>query len=866
MNEDLSGRAAFGSWLKQRRKALGLTQKELAERVECSTVTIEKIESGARKPSSQVAELLAVSFNIPDDERKAFVEFARSKLSDSRLKELTRLDSHAPWRTLHTLASNLPAPRTAFIGRHKEIRTVSDLLRDPSVRLLTMSGPPGIGKTRLSLRVAEELVLEFDDGVTFIPLALIRDPDLVASSIAQALGIHDAGGQPLMDSLKNYLKDKRALLVLDNFEQVMSAAPLVAELLSEARWLKVLVTSREILHTYGEYEFPVPPMSLLDSPHLPPIERLIEYETIRLFAERAKAVRPDFALTAENARAVVEICSRLDRMPLAIELAAVHTRNLTPIQIVSRLDNSLELLTGGARDLPARQRALRSAIDWSYDLLGYSEQLLFRRLAVFGGGCSIESAAAVCDIDGDLGITVVEGIEALFDKSLLVKEEIRGELRFSMLETIREYAWWRLVGHGEEQVMQGRHAAYFLWLIEEAKAHMKGSGQLEWLDRSEQEHDNLRAVLRWSLDCSDFEMALRFSSALWRFWLTHGYLTEGRRWLTAALEPGSGVSGAVRANALNGAGNLACACGDFVSAQPLYEESLAIRRSLGDMSGVAHSLNNLAVFAHTQCNFLMSKVLHRESLAIKRELGDKWGIASSLGNLGIVASDQGDYVEAATLHKESLLIRRELNDRLGVALSLLNLGVARFIGGDPSSAQALFEESLAIRKELGDKLGIAECLVKESEVAHYQGSYAKAAYLAQQSLDICREVGDKPGIANSLLALGHAAHRQGQPRHAATLLNESLTIRRDLLDKRGATESLSAIASVAVALGQREKAATLFRMVDHLLITLGFHLQPVDRTEYEQSKAALGEMPGATALEVEEQGESLEAAMAYALE
>ena len=446
INEHAGG-TAFGLWLKQRSKALGLTQKELAERVECSAVTIEKIESGERKPSSQIAELLAECFDIPTDERRAFVEFARSSLSSPRLAELTRADNHAPWRTLHTLASNLPAPQTAFIGRQQEVQLACDLLRKRNVRLLTMSGSPGIGKTRLSLRVAEELVLDFDDGVMFVPLAPIRDPDLVASSIAYALGIRDRGGQPLVDTLTHHLKDKRALLVLDNFEHVIPCASLVAELLSAARWLKVLVTSREILHIYGEHEFPVPPMSLQVGKYLPPVERLMEYEAVRLFAERAKAVRADFALTAENAPAVVEICSRLDRVPLAIELAAARARTLTPLQIVSRLDSSLELLTGGARDLPDRQRALRSAIDWSYDLLDDGERVLFRRLSVFVGGCTAESAAEVCDADDHtsegsvqaLGLDVSEGIESLLDKSLLRKEEVRGEMRSSMLETIREY-------------------------------------------------------------------------------------------------------------------------------------------------------------------------------------------------------------------------------------------------------------------------------------------------------------------------------------------------------------------------------------------------------------------------------------------
>jgi predicted ATPase/transcriptional regulator with XRE-family HTH domain len=847
----VSDGTAFGAWLKQRRSAIGLAQKELAERAGCSVVMIEKIESGERRPSSQVAEMLAECLNVPVDERRAFVEFARAHLPANQLALLTEGGGRAPWRTLFKRSTNLPSPHTAFIGREKEVETACALLRLPGVRILSMTGPPGIGKTRLSLRVAEELMEDFEGNVFFVELAPVRDPDLVISSIAGVLSLREVGGESLLENLKRYLEDKRVLLVLDNFEQVVPAANQVSDLLTSAPWLKVLASSRERLHIYGEHEFQVPPLDLPNSRYLPPVERLMEYEAVRLFTERAVAVRPDFALTPENAPAVVEICTRLDKVPLAIELAAARARTLPPLEIVRRLDSNLELLTGGARDLPPRQRAIRSAIDWSYDLLVEEERQLFRCMSVFVSGCSQEAAEAVCNVEGSPKVDVPEGTAALVDKSLVRREEAIGEARYCMLETIREYAWWRLVGRGEDEMIRRRYIDYYVALAERAKSEMKGPQQLAWLDRLELEHNNLRAVLGSALDAGDAETALELAGTLWRFWLTHGHLTEGRKWLTEALEHAEDAPDAVLANALNGAGNLACACGDFAAAQPLYERSLEIRRRQEDKAGIASSLNNLALTAHNRCDYARVKALHEESLAIKRELGDKWGIASSLGNLGILATDQGDYRLARTLHEESLGLRREMGDRLGVALSLINLGIVVLAESldqvEPESreaqdrnlappqyarAQALFEESLTIRKELADRPGIAECLARLGEVEHCRGNYDKADYLYQQSLEICRELGDKVGISNALLDAGHVDMRRGNARQAAARFSEGLAIRRQQNDTRGIIESLAALAGAAASLGEGSTAGRLFGAVDAALRSTTFHLYPVDRLEY----------------------------------
>jgi predicted ATPase/transcriptional regulator with XRE-family HTH domain len=850
---------AFGTWLKERRKGLGLTQKDLAERVDCSAVTIEKIESGERKPSGQVAELLAACMNVPEDEHRAFVEFARSSLSVARLAEFISFDSRSPWRALYSLSTSLPSPPTSFIGREKEAVAVCALVRMPGVRLVTLAGPPGIGKTRLSLEVAERLVPDFEDGVFFVPLAAVRDPELVASTIAQALRLQQVGKQPPMEHLKAFLRARRALIVLDNFEQIVPAASLVTDLLAAAPWLKIITTSREVLHIYGEHEFLVPQMNVANGKSPLPVEHLVKYEAVKLFVERAKASRPDFTLADGNAPSVVEICARLDGVPLAIELAAARVRTLEPQEIVRRLDSSLELLMGGARDLPPRQRALRSAIDWSYELLNEDERALFRCLSIFVGGCTLESAAAVARVEGrgsrvegrgsgigngasDTGsrspTPVQDTLDSLVDKSLLRREAAQGETRFTMLETVREYAGWRLVGRGEDEATWQRYASYFLGLAEQAKSQLRGTEQLEWLNRLEREHGNLRTVMRGAIERGDGQMAQRMGAALWKFWLTHGHLSEGRKWLQAALDMDREAATQVRADALNAAGNLAHQHGDIAAAQIAYEEGLKIRRSLGDKRAIASSLNNLALVAHAQGDYRRTGALHEESLAIKKELGDRWGIASSLGNLGIAAADQGDYDKAQTLHEESLAIRRELGDRFGVGLSLRNLGTVYAARGDYDAAQQLYNESLAIREELGDKTGVAECLGSLGELEHCRGHYRKAMHLHESSLEICRELADGAGIAYVLLHLSHVAQRQGQARRAATLLRESLTIRKDGNDHRGVLECLAAAAGVAMVQHRPEAAARIVGAAQVALEATGAHLRPVDRLEFERNRDA----------------------------
>src|SRR5919107_5138889 len=440
------------------------------------------------------------------------------------------LASFPPLKTLDVRLNNLPIQPTPLLGREREVAEIADLLRREDVRLLTLTGTGGTGKTRLALQSAAETIDEFEDGVFFVALSLVSDPHLVASALAGALSVSESAGRALKEDLRNFLSNKELLLVLDNFEQVVDAAPLVGELISGCPGLEVLVTSRVSLRIYGEHQYAVRPLELPDPSHLPPIETLRQYEAIRLFTERAHAANTQFSLTKENAPALAETCARLDGLPLAIELAAARIKLLSPQAICSRLGDPLKFLTGGARDLPERQRTLRGAIAWSYTLLDKSEQALFARLSVFSGGCALEAVEAVRDTEGDLFIDVLEGLSSLVDKSLLRQEEgVEEEPRFVMLETIREYARERLEVSGNAEVIRRLHAEYFLALAEQGASELKGPEEATWLERLDLEHDNMRAALSWMLEAEEAEPGLRLAGALWQFWDMRGYYGEAER-------------------------------------------------------------------------------------------------------------------------------------------------------------------------------------------------------------------------------------------------------------------------------------------------------------------------------------------------
>jgi predicted ATPase/class 3 adenylate cyclase/DNA-binding CsgD family transcriptional regulator len=766
-------------------------------------------------------------------------------LGEHRLRDLTRpeqifqLVAHdlptdfPPLKTLELHRTNLPAQVTTLTGREQEVVTVCALLRRADVRLLTLTGPGGVGKTRLGLQIAAELLDDFRDGVYFVTLAPINEATLVISSIAQVLGVKEAGGQMLRETLQTYLRDKQLLLLLDNFEQVLDAAPLLASLLTAAPYLNLLVTSRAALHLSGEHEFAVPPLALPEPRYLPPAEMLSQYAAVALFIERAQAVKPDFVITNDNAPAVAEICSRLDGLPLAIELAAARSKLLSPPALLARLTSRLQMLTGGPRDLPARQQTLRSTIEWSYNLLATDEQALFRRLAVFVGGCTLDAVEAVYHVDawrleiGDVPpaatfqspFALLDGLAALVDQSLVHQgEQADGEPRFVMLETIREYALERLVASGEAAITRQLHAHFFLGLAQAAEPQLTTGKQRLWLERLEQEHDNLRAALAWSQSTpGGAELGLWLAAALWWFWWVRGYVSEGRAWLE---------------------GMLAQTQAELPAGSDTYTRATALYRA--------------GYLAWAQDNYPRATALCEESLALFKRLGNRCGIGWAHYTLGLVALMEGDYARAAAHYEESLALFREVDDRRGIAWTLNNLGVVSQQGqGDYAPAKARFEESLALWRAMGNTRDIANCLNNLGEIARCQGDYAWAAARYEESLGLFQEVGDTPGAAICLLNLGFVALAQDDYGRAKALLVESSHHWQKIAGTFGIALCLTGLAAVAAAEGQLKCTTRLLGAAEAQHANIYAVLDPSDRAAYDRNvttvRAQLGEAAFAAA-------------------
>ncbi len=782
---------------------------------------------------------------------------AGEQSGDHRLIHLlVHANKEQPVEAEYALKNNLPAQLTSLLGREQEVMTVCALLRQPGVRLLTLTGTGGIGKTRLGLQVAKELLDEFVDGVYFVPLAPIADPSLVIPIIAQVLGINEDGGRPFQGLLQTYLRNKHLLLLLDNFEQVTAAAPELANLLSGCPDLKVMVTSRAVLHLHGEHEFPVPPLALPDLQHFtqrPESEALSKYPAINLFLQRASAIKPGFALTEANARVVAEICARLDGLPLAIELAAARIKLLSPRALLQRLSHRFEVLTSRAQNVPERQQTLRNMLAWSYDLLNVQEQRIFRRLSIFAGGCTLEAIEYLCSALGDdceEGV-VLDGVASLIDKSLMQSTEqgVNGEeeRRFVMLETVREYGLEALAASGEMEVIQQAHAAYYLRLAEEAEQELGGPRQATWLKRLEREHDNLRAALGWLLERGEAkaggqhkEMALRLGGALRRFWIIHSHISEGRHFLEQALAGSEGVTASVRAKALVAAANLAVIQIDYGRAELLAAESLAQFRQLGDQAGIALSLYLLGSAAWARGDTSSARPLIEEALALSRAVDDKERVAWSLFTLALLDSSQGEYARARALFEESLAMHREVGSKRGMASSLSQLAQVLFVSrGDLARVSSLLEEGLALFRELGDKEGIAASLNLAGQVAFSQGDIAAARSLAEESVLLYREMmGYQWSMTSALSFLARVAAFQGNAVEARTLYEESLALAREMDHKESVASSLEGLAGVVAAQEEPAWAAQLWGAAETLRSTIGVPIPPVERDGYEQAVAA----------------------------
>ena len=758
---------SFGQRLRGLRRDSDLSQAELGARAGCSANTVRKLESDERKPSRELAARLAAVFGLPPRDRSEFLRQARG--------------------THLTTRPSLPTPMTRLIGREADLADVRDLVLRADVRLLTLVGPPGVGKTRLALQAATDLQAAFRDGAALVQLATTQEPGGVIDLVAQVLGVVTTGARPVVDALAEHLAQQQLLLVLDNFEQVLPAAQDLSQLLACVARLKILVTSREPLGLYGEHLFSVPTLGL------PSARGAGRSASETLFLERAKARRSAFGTRSADATIVGDICTRLEGLPLAIELAAARARSMSPTAILAQLSQQLDLLSAGPTDFTPRQRSMRGALDWSYALLDASERELFGQLTVFAGSATREAINAICDEDRAM-------LDALFDKSLVT----RHEERFGMLEVIREYAaekWCDLATGAARNALRARHAAYFATMADAAPAGVRGPEQLIWLERLDAEHDNLRAALTWALEQREVDLAGRLAAGLWPFWRARGLYHEGRRWLEQVLTLGDALPWSLRAHVLNGASVFALLQTDYAAASDRLQEAGAAFVALGDRFGEAFVTSNLGWLARNREDIAAAQALFQESLQLRREIGDRWGEAWTLNNLGVVALDRSDLPAARALLSESVELFRLVGDGSGSLLALHNLGWVFF--------------------ELRD--------------------YAEARTLLTASLSLARGLNDARGVANSLAGLGDISLSTGDYASATERFEDSLVAYARLEDRRNVAACIEGLAGVAAVTGRPVDAARFFGLADSLRARLGAPLLATDRGRYAATLAAARE-------------------------
>ncbi|GHO90357.1 hypothetical protein KSF_004050 [Reticulibacter mediterranei] len=704
---------------------------------------------------------------------------------------------------------SLPVPLTSFFGREQDIAAVCSLLGRPEVRLLTLLGTGGVGKTRLSLQIATRLNEDCTRQVCFISLGETNDPELVLPTIAKALGLQELGSQPILEYLQAFLKEKHLLLLLDNFEQVAGAAPALAALLGACPKLKFLVTSRAALHVSGEYVFQVSPLALPDLACLPDSEELLHYPVIALFLERTRAFLPDFMLTKENSPIIAELCVRLDGLPLAIELAVPHLKILTPQALLKRLDHRLELLTHGMRNAPVRQQTLQNTLEWSYRLLNPEEQQIFRSFSVFVGGCTLQALEVIWRLAGyPQELLLLEGVTSLLDKSMLSRSMREAEEpRFFLLRTLHEYGVHLLTLIGEKLPLQWAHATYYLELAEEAEPALKGPQPRRWLERLQLEHSNLREALCFLIAQGEdgtligAEMALRLGKALERFWIIGGHVKEGRDLLERAVKGSLGVSPSIRGRALCILATLARYQGDFAIATAAAEESLAIFRAVDDRAGIAGSLYRSGYIAWMRGDSDTARACYEESLKIALEDQCKDTRSETLYGFAAMAFFQKDAQMARLLIEEGLELSRELGDQYNIASALNILGWVSLLQGDPTTAHMLQEESLAASRELGDQRSIAHTLGALGEIAYRTGDFAQACQYYKESLSIILRLDDRWVFTVYLEKMARVALAQNELLWAVHLLSTAEALR----------QTMDMVRKSSIELDEREQVITRLR-------------------------------------------------------
>jgi len=794
---------SFGYWLKQRRKALYLTQSDLAERVGCAVVTITKIEADQRRPSKEFAMRLAEVLEIAPEKWSVFVEFARG-------------ESQAGVTHIFHSKNNLPARMTPLIGRERETKAICQMLLREDTRLLNLTGAPGIGKTRLALQVATEVSESFDDGVYFIPLAPIEDSQSVLSAISQILGVVQVSQRSWMDRLTDYLQGKIFLLVLDNFEHLVDAAPYIVQLLQHCPMLKVLVTSRIPLAVRGEKQYLVHPLALPEINNLPTVEALKKNPAIALFTDRAQAVCTHLGIDIESLQTIGRICHRLDGVPLAIELVSARTKFLPPPALLEHLTSQMILHADGLRDIEPRQRTLFSAVDWSYQLLKSEEQRFFVKLAVFKGGWNLEAAAAVCDLSAE---EVWRLTTALVDKNLIVRYEEQGQLRFRMLEPIREFVFEKFLKltDSESQAIHDRHARFYLQLAEEAEGKLRGSQQLQGLRELELDQLNLRTAFDWLLE-HDLEASAQLAGTMWWFWNIRGCLDEGESWLEKIIEKGDQVSAERQAKALVCFGNLGWQRGELDLARENLQKGIALYRNVLPECqwDLALALCALAMVGVYQGDYDLAHTASEESMKLFYALEDSWGIALTLNPVGKIDLMRHDYQAARAHFEESLALFRKVGDRWGMAIPLLNVGAVSYFEGKYEEAYSALEESVDLFRQVGEKWQLSLTLSVLAEVAFCQGDRQRSSVYLAECAELLRKLGSKVEVAVSLYEFAKLSLSQGGTEGAAMLYRGSLLMFREERNAEGISYCLEGFADLANIAGNVKLHTQLLEVTESL--------------------------------------------------